>query len=290
MDEPTQIGDRLKQARNQKGYTLDDLQQLTKIQKRYLIAIEENRLEDLPGDFFVNAFIRQYAEVVDLPLEGVYEPANKHLDATQTFDFDSKEKVLPTRAQLKRSSKETAFTYSNDSKSSLPTFLLVLMFVLILGTIWYYIFYLRGDNRSANNDSAQSQQMIQNKESVTSEAEAQTSEETTTQETAITPAADQSGSPTYAVTGFELPNTLSIEVDASGNSWVSVTADGTVSLFEGTIAGGTTETISIEEGVTQVEIRVGYLPSTILNFGDQQVELPADYQTNQTQTLIFNIE
>ncbi|EPD00588.1 Xre-like DNA-binding protein, partial [Lacticaseibacillus paracasei subsp. paracasei Lpp227] len=34
------LGKKLRDARIQKGYTIDDLQQITKIQKRYLIAIE----------------------------------------------------------------------------------------------------------------------------------------------------------------------------------------------------------------------------------------------------------
>ena len=45
---------------------MDDLQQMTKIQKRYLIAIEEGDYEIMPGNFYVRAFIKQYADTVGL--------------------------------------------------------------------------------------------------------------------------------------------------------------------------------------------------------------------------------
>lgn len=291
MDEPTYIGERLKNARTQQGHTLDDLQQLTKIQKRYLIAIEENRLEDLPGDFFVNAFIRQYADVVGVSLEGQQTKRHESHVPIEGPTHDSKEKVLPTRSELKRSSRDTKFTYSNDSKSTLPTFLLVLMFLLILGVIWYYIFYMGDDKSSVNETNAPNQQMIQtqseNAESDTSESE---SEPTPQQGTTVTRATEQTDTPTYSVTGFELPQELSIAVDTTGNSWVSVTTEAGVSLFEGVIPSGTIQTIQLDEGMNRVNVRIGYLPSTTVKFADATVELPADYQTNQTQTLTFNIE
>ncbi|WP_373751314.1 helix-turn-helix domain-containing protein, partial [Jeotgalibaca porci] len=253
MDEPTHIGDRLKNARIKQGHTLDDLQQLTKIQKRYLIAIEENRLDDLPGDFFVNAFIRQYADVVGVSLEGEEQRHTQHAPV-EGYTHESKEKVLPTRSELKRSSRETKFTYSNDSKSTLPTFLLVLMFLLILGAIWYYIFYMGDNNPAISEGNAPNQQMIQTQTESSEGAESSVESEAEAPQpaTVVTASTEQTQTPTYSVTGLELPNTLSIEVDTTGNSWVLVTTEGDDPLFEGVIQGGSTQTIPLEEGMNKV--------------------------------------
>lgn len=65
----TELGNRLKEAREEKGMSLDDLQAATKIQKRYLTALEEGNYDVIPGKFYVRAFIKQYAEAVGLNSE-----------------------------------------------------------------------------------------------------------------------------------------------------------------------------------------------------------------------------
>lgn len=60
------LGQLLKKARIEKGISLDELQDVTKIRKRYLEAIEEGDFKALPGNFYVRAFIRTYAESVGL--------------------------------------------------------------------------------------------------------------------------------------------------------------------------------------------------------------------------------
>jgi len=60
------IGQELQTARLGLRMTIDDLQQQTRIQRRYLLAIEDGRFEVLPGPFYIQAFIKQYADAVGL--------------------------------------------------------------------------------------------------------------------------------------------------------------------------------------------------------------------------------
>lgn len=62
----TQIGNILHNARLKKGYSIDELQQITKIPRKYLLFIENNEWDKLPGTFYTKNFVEQYAQAVDL--------------------------------------------------------------------------------------------------------------------------------------------------------------------------------------------------------------------------------
>jgi hypothetical protein len=62
----SEIGMMLKKARLDKNLTLDDVQQITKIRKKYLEAIEDNNYAELPGTFYIKAFIKSFADAVGL--------------------------------------------------------------------------------------------------------------------------------------------------------------------------------------------------------------------------------
>lgn len=65
-DKLATIGEQLKEGRLEKKLTIEELQQETKIQKKYLEAIEEDNFSAMPSSYYVRAFIRQYARAVDL--------------------------------------------------------------------------------------------------------------------------------------------------------------------------------------------------------------------------------
>src|SRR5690606_10610471 len=74
-------------AREEKSLTLDELQNITRIQKRYLVAIEEGKYEILPGKFYARAFIKQYAEAVGLEPEILFDEYRNEIPLTNENDI-----------------------------------------------------------------------------------------------------------------------------------------------------------------------------------------------------------
>lgn len=61
-----ELGTLLKKARQEKELTLADIQERTKIRKKYLEAIEANNFDILPGKVYLKVFVKGYAREVDI--------------------------------------------------------------------------------------------------------------------------------------------------------------------------------------------------------------------------------
>ena len=134
MRQLNEIGEKLKEARKAKGYTLDDLQQMTKIQKRYLIAIEEGNYDVMPGKFYARAFIKQYADTVGLNGDQLLE---EYTDAVpHTHDEEYVEKVSTDQT---RSGKNTENVFLTKVQEYLPTILIGLLAVAIVAAIYFAV-------------------------------------------------------------------------------------------------------------------------------------------------------
>lgn len=65
------IGPYLKQARETQGLSLDQVASLTRIQPKYLLALEEEEFADLPEQVFTRGFVRTYARSLGMDEQDV---------------------------------------------------------------------------------------------------------------------------------------------------------------------------------------------------------------------------
>jgi cytoskeletal protein RodZ len=65
------IGRYLKTEREVRQISLEELAQTTRIPLRHLASLEDDRLENLPGDVFVRGFLKSYAKAVGITIDEV---------------------------------------------------------------------------------------------------------------------------------------------------------------------------------------------------------------------------
>jgi cytoskeleton protein RodZ len=84
------IGPFLQKAREEKGITLRELADKTKININILRALESDDIDKLPNKTYVRGFVQNYAKILGLSLEEAYERMNN------TFQPPVENKVEPT--------------------------------------------------------------------------------------------------------------------------------------------------------------------------------------------------
>lgn len=126
-----EIGNTLREAREQQNLSLDDIQDKTKIQKRYLAAIENNNLDILPGRFYARAFIKEYALVVGLDV----------IELLADFDENNMDYEQPEVVQSSRLNRMKKRDTGGTSRflSFLPTVIVILLVIGIVFVAWTLI-------------------------------------------------------------------------------------------------------------------------------------------------------
>lgn len=85
----SELGQFLKQARVEKNISIEEIQEITKIRKRYLEAIENGEYDVLPGQFYARAFIKSYSEAIGLNAEDVLQQYTNDLPQVPKAPLDT---------------------------------------------------------------------------------------------------------------------------------------------------------------------------------------------------------
>ncbi|GAA0362315.1 helix-turn-helix domain-containing protein [Alkalibacterium iburiense] len=280
-----EIGEKLKEARKEKGYTLDDLQQITKIQKRYLIAVEEGNLEVLPGNFYARAFIKQYADSVGLNGEQLIK---EHIDALPQTDQSSYVAKSAPSTQTRSRGKNSGFLAT--LQDSLPTILIVLLVIAIIVAIYLA---MSSANRNADDSSFIQEDESSNVVEVddNDEIEEAGSDEDDPEGEGETPADDEdqeeeepeepeepeeqvieetdgsTNTTTYTVTG-EHPESQQLELTADGGeSWVSVEVDGEMAN-QALLTDGQSLVTEFDNNASSIVIVIGNASATTISLNE----------------------
>ena len=167
-----ELGTLLKKARKEKGLSLDDIQEETKIRKKYLEAIEENNFEILPGNVYLKVFIKGYAREVGINYQALLE--NYEILNIKEEKESSLEKDYLNGTQVSSGSK------NKDRKNPFKIIFIILL-ILFLGAaaVYTYQYINSSEIRLLNQQNSQTENIEENAEML--EVEEKSSTENTSE-------------------------------------------------------------------------------------------------------------
>ncbi|HEY4601624.1 MAG TPA: RodZ domain-containing protein [Cerasibacillus sp.] len=288
-----EIGERLKEARKEKNISLESLQDITKIQKRYLMAIEEGNFDVLPGKFYARAFIKEYALVVGLDPDELLEEFKSQVPMP-----NEEEQVQYTR--LSRSQKDKG--KGNSIFSFIPTLIVVLLIIGIILLVFYFM-NQKTDKTSIENEDGQmddNEFYVSNPDDKDDEDDeeqpvdddADTTDETKDDNETTEHQSElklvETGSGNRPESTFELVNPgdeVKITFESKEKTWLEVSNTAGERLFYNNL---TKESSPLELDVTSEEkvyIQVGYAPDLTITVNGTELEYPVDPNEAVTQKI-----
>jgi cytoskeleton protein RodZ len=277
------FGAKLKQERERRGVTLDEIALSTKISTRFLRALEDERFEQLPGGIFNKGFVRAYARHLGMDetqtIADYLEATGETQPAKKADAFESVE-VQEVRTEVRKED-------NSGGISAIPwgTLAGALLIVAIGLGIWG--FYSREKvskpaeppSSTTNLPSASpSESSAALPSSTTTAAQSQTSTASPTPQEA--PSSTQTSVPGPS-SGSTTPGSFTVRVRAREDSWVSITADGNRIMMDTLVAPAERSV----EARSSVVVRAGNVGA--LDFWFNGAKLPPQGDYDEPKTLSF---
>lgn len=118
------VGEILKEARIEKKISLEEIEKLTKIRKKFLLAIEENSFSQIFQSPTIRGFIRNYAQILGLNPEAVLAVFRRDFSENEKGQIVPKGMIMPID--------KTTLSWS-------PRLTVILTVFLILGLFFGYL-------------------------------------------------------------------------------------------------------------------------------------------------------
>lgn len=272
------VGEVLRAARESRDWSFAELQRMTKIQAKYLQALEYNDFEFIPDEAYTKSFIKRYAEALELDADVLVDAYERNslvlfYEAGEEEGFE-----LSRRAKLKK-----------KTTSYLPLIYLLLSAGLIVIFVTYIV-YNRMQHQTKNTE-ASSYTVVSSSSSSTDQtaepsSEASSSSSSSSQVTSSLSVSGGGSALSVSVANASRPVTVRLSV-TDVTSWVSLT--------DTAIAGGTV--LSPEQQEVTVELPESAQTATLVLGVVQGVSIVIDGQaldtaalTSQTGTITITLQ
>ncbi|WP_226534740.1 helix-turn-helix domain-containing protein [Fictibacillus halophilus] len=270
----TELGKQLKEKREEKGMSLEELQTATKIQKRYLAAIEEGNYDVLPGTFYARAFIKNYCEAVGLNYETIFDE----------YSHEIPQAVKETTTEFEpRSKRERSSVNEENSflKRLIPILLIGVLIIAVLFFVWKFLLPDGNDQakpgedvKSVELDADDNKPKKKAEPKKEADKEETKKEEPAEKEEAATPKLTKIQT-TGKVTTYEMSdgNELVIDLTASGPSYVGIKDETGKSHFDSQIKEGETKSFDLTSA-KEVTLNIGASHVTSIKINGEQFTYP----------------
>jgi cytoskeletal protein RodZ len=125
------LGQELKRERELRGISLKEISDSTRISLKFLQALEEDRLDVIPGTFFIKAILRSYAKSIGIDEDQVLNKYQEMYTFEEQLQYgESPERPKPRRKPVRR--------HSSVKKIALAVLLLAIL-GLVLFLLYFYV-------------------------------------------------------------------------------------------------------------------------------------------------------
>ncbi|PES73059.1 helix-turn-helix domain-containing protein [Bacillus cereus] len=287
----TELGQKLTEAREAKGLSIDQLHEITKIQKRHLVAIEEGNYNVLPGTFYARAFIKQYADAVGLNGEELLVEYQSTIPQSEKHDVPQVSTGQKTQETMQKSS-------SWPIADHMPKILIALLVIAFGVVVWFVIQALTGkDDRQVPNAQSEKIEVQKAKNSPLDtkkdeeKAEEPKKEEPKKEEQKGQPAGENEiklvGTDKITST-LEIHNNkaLELEITTKDASYIGIKNEAGNDIFSGTLQAGQTQKYDLSTA-KEVNLNIGSAPNVEFKLNGQVVTFPLNPEENYHQKFLI---
>lgn len=147
------VGKTLKETREEKGITIEEASKETKIRKKYILALENDEFNKIPGQVYQKAFLKTYADFLGIDKDNILE--EYQLD--QQLSGVEEESLGRSKRRSKKNKKATFFNLV--SRITGKAMIIILIILLLAGVVGYNLIIM--DSSNGNNNLIETEEVEQ---------------------------------------------------------------------------------------------------------------------------------